>query len=115
MFHPTHIFPYIDTITGFFVWVLVLLNAFALGVVVTTVLRYRESKHFPRAILSEVAITFNLGFFALLLLHPSVLSGLTTGGAWHQIFHFVLWYYVLKVVLFFNFGLTLNVLIDHAH
>ena len=115
MFHPTHIFPYIDSFTGFCVWALVLLNALAPGLVVATVLRDPSEPACRHAVASEIAITFNVAIAALLLLNPSLMSSATTGSGWYMFLWFLLWYCIFKFVLVVNARLTFKVIFSHLN
>ncbi|HDR9280212.1 TPA: hypothetical protein QDB45_001734 [Burkholderia vietnamiensis] len=108
----THVFPYINTITGFFVWLIVVLNFGALCALICKIVRHSELDVFGFALFLEGVIAFNLLVCVFLLFHPSLLDLHLTGAFWSRFFSLLLWYYILKFVLFMNGALTFRLFIS---
>ncbi|MCA8448847.1 hypothetical protein [Burkholderia vietnamiensis] len=108
----THVFPYINTLTGFFVWLIVVLNAGVLCALVYKVVRHTAQDTFTFALFMEGVIAFNLLVCVFLLFHPSLLEISWTGSFWSNFFSLVLWYYILKFVLFMNGMFTFKLIIS---
>ncbi|HDR8994519.1 TPA: hypothetical protein QDB01_000396 [Burkholderia vietnamiensis] len=108
MFHPTHIFPYIDSPLGWMVWLIVLLNALALGVVVHRVVRDTSQDGFAVAVFQEARIALNLALCSFLLLHSSLLH-FPSGSVLAVLFS---WYSVARALLFVDLSMTIDLIFD---
>lgn len=106
----THVFPYINTITGFMVWSILILNAVGLLTLVYRVVRHSEKDAFVTALFMEGAIAFNVAVCAFTLFHPSLLDFASTGSFWALFFSFLTWYAVMHWILWINLGLTFDLL-----
>ncbi|WP_396329447.1 hypothetical protein [Burkholderia anthina] len=106
----THVFPYINTFTGFFVWLVVVLNIGTLCALIYKIVRYSELDVFGFVLCLEGLVAFNLLVCAFLLFHSSLLDLRLTGAFWSRFFSMLLWYYIMKFVLFINVSLTITVM-----
>lgn len=106
----THVFPYINTMTGFFVWLILVLNIGTLCALIYKIVRHSELDVFVFVLLLEGLVAFNLLVCWFLLFHPSLLDLRPTGSFWSGFFSMLLWYYILKFVLFINVSLTITVM-----
>jgi len=102
----THVFPYINTVIGFFVWLLLILNAIALFTLIYKVVRWSDVDGRYIALVAEAVIAFNLAVSAFLLFHPSLLEPVRAASGWSTFFSVLSWYLIMKFVLYINFGMT---------